>query len=101
MFPLGNQISENHHFEDINAPKECQKKCQESSECEIFVVHDTGRWKGCWLKTNGEKSEMSTQKATVGPKYCEGKSYFIINIIVEKDFISLENNFHNFSKIIS
>ena len=74
MFPIGNSISEEHHYENITEPSECQKKCQDSAECEMFVVHDQGQWKGCWLKTNEENSPLSTLKATVGPKYCEGMS---------------------------
>lgn len=71
MFPRSNVASGPHRFRDVSDPKECQRKCQDNSECDIFVLHEQGRWKGCWLKTKKKgNANMSTQKAIVGPKFC-------------------------------
>ena len=71
VFPHTNVASGTYRFRGISDPNECQRKCQGNSECDVFVLHERGRWKGCWLKTkkNGS-SDMSTQKAIIGPKYC-------------------------------
>ena len=70
IFPRSNVDSRPYRFRDISDPKECQRKCQDNPQCDVFVVR-TGRWKGCWLKTNNNGNPiMSTQKAIVGPKYC-------------------------------
>ena len=69
---LANHVSGDHSFKNINSPEECQRKCQENVECRYFVLHLKGRWKGCWMKTEGAKSTIKTRKQTIfGPKYCE------------------------------
>lgn len=51
-----------------NSPKECQQRCQEHSECEVWTYHNTWRW--CRLRLNNGK--IRERKSHVsGPKYCE------------------------------
>ena len=82
IFPRSNVGSGQYRFRDISDPKECQRKCQDNSQCDVFVLHERGRWKGCWLKTNNNGNPiMSSQKATVGPKYCP-----IVSICAKDEF---------------
>jgi len=66
-----NHASGEHNFRGIHTPEECQVKCQESSDCQYFVLYLKGRWKGCLLKTSGAKQTIKPHKyAIFGPKYC-------------------------------
>ena len=66
-----NHANGKHNFRNIYTPEECQIKCQENVDCQYFVVHLKGRWKGCLLKTSGAKQTVKANKnAIFGPKYC-------------------------------
>ena len=54
---------------DISSAKECQKKCQEWLECNIFQY--SGRIWDCSLydNLNGQRRQIVLQSST-GPKYC-------------------------------
>ena len=70
---LANHVRGKHSFRNIHTPEECQRKCQQNAECQYFVLHLKGRWKGCWMKKAGAKKTVKTNKnAIFGPKYCEG-----------------------------
>ena len=90
IFPRSNVDSVPYRFRDISDPKECQRKCQDNPQCDVFVLR-TGRWKGCWLKTNNNGNPiMSTQKAIVGPKYCP-----IVSVCAKDEFdCRFEQYFH-------
>ena len=59
---LENHVRGKHSFKSIHTPEECQKKCQENAECEYFVLHLKGRWKGCWMKKGGANQTVNQTK---------------------------------------
>ena len=68
-------------------PEECQKWCQETKECEMFVYatesfHVESKKKYCYLKHNMADKLTTLKGLLAGPKYCQiydqGKYFSLI-----------------------
>ena len=70
----GNTISSNQTFLSYG-PEECQKLCQDSSECNYFVFDPTT--KHCMLKRS-DAFKFFKRGTQVGPKFCSNDNLLFL-----------------------
>ena len=70
----GNTTSSNQPFLS-NGPEECQKLCQDSSECNYFVFDPTT--KHCMLKRS-DAFKFFKRGTKVGPKFCSNENLLFL-----------------------